>query len=475
MISACAFFHRPLATVSAKPTGFALRRSAILIILILCSFFAFSSCKVMESKEKSVEKSYHAYRKAIFSKDLKTLKKMVTKEKRHELEDPNALAVLAMIKEFSPEKAEVTKVEVEGNKAKLLAEAIKDGQTMKGTVTFEFEDGTWKIKKEDWQVSLVSTLGFTWASRMRKLPPPIPRARSRFSAHKGNVRRLAFSADDSRLVSISYDDYYLRLWDVNSAELLDEVKFDDRPTDMVLTPEGDMILVVDAYGRIKSIALEYDRFGGSESFSGRAGTTAKMAINNDGTLIAVTSFNKPTGIWDVRTGKKLKDLSDSSKMRGVAFSPKTDVVAAGSHTNYFRVWNLNAAFSWFASRSYTIDRAGKNSDVWSVVISPNGKYLATGHMDSSVTIWDFESRDELLNTYVEDASTQALAFSSDSTVLASGQQNGFIYFWDTEKAQELTRMKAYAQPISSLVFSNDGQLLVSGGDNGEIVIWHWEM
>lgn len=94
-----------------------------------------------------------------------------------------------------------------------------------------------------------------------------------------------------------------------------------------------------------------------------------------------------------------------------------------------------------------------------IAYSPDGKRLAAG--DSSVTIWDTQSR-TLLQTLPTNGCLVSMAFSPDSQYLVTS--NGFcpgdyaVNIWDVETG-EVVKQLADQMLVSSLTFSVDGSMI----------------
>jgi WD40 repeat protein len=197
-----------------------------------------------------------------------------------------------------------------------------------------------------------------------------------------------------------------------------------------------------------------------------------MAVSADGNLLVATSFDGAALIWDLSQKAAGKPLPKSESMRGVAFSPTENVLAAGSIKNTFSLWNLDSKNLFGKHKEVKIPKVAENSDVCSVSFSPDGSLLLTGHMDSSITLWNAKKRKQILNFYVPDASTFEVAFSPDGTLFATANANGRIYFWDPETSIELARLSGHQGAVKTIDFSPmENQLMASGGEDGNIVIW----
>src|SRR5262249_44100123 len=91
-------------------------------------------------------------------------------------------------------------------------------------------------------------------------------------------------------------------------------------------------------------------------------------------------------IWDVATGKKVRDL-DCGSTACLAFSPDGKALVTGDFDSRVRVWEAATGKerrSWVAHADRTC----------SLAFSPDGKTLATGGADGR--LWDFATAREKL-------------------------------------------------------------------------------
>jgi WD40 repeat protein len=166
----------------------------------------------------------------------------------------------------------------------------------------------------------------------------------------------------------------------------------------------------------------------------------------------------------------VRELPESESLRGVAFSPAGPVVVCGTPKNELILWDLDARV--MGRKRLTIPKVSPDSDVWAVDWDPRGRYLATGHMDASVTVWDAERRKPLHDSYIQDASTFDVEFSPDGTVLATAHQNGQVHFWDPESGRPVGRVDAHEGAATSVAFRRDGlPAFVTGGEDGNVILW----
>lgn len=449
-----------------------------------------SSLKMETGKGGELEDVYTEYRNALDTGDMDGVKSRVSREVREKLDGPGGEMMAGIMRAFVQKQVYATGADISGDSGTLYVESEQSGGVVSGKISFVKEDGEWKVAKEDWDMTVrpkevtlsggkgapgfdpvnqayfsqPMSFGMTAATFFNK--DDKPRLLKTLPGHGDAVSGVAF-LPGGRLVSCSYADYTVRLWDVATGAESGMLKLDYRPTGMAATPDGSAVVVVDAYGGLTFIDIGYDGMGSGVRVGADLGNSCRVAVSPNGKLAAVSSFDKTVAIWDLPERKELVRIQTPEPMRGITFSPSGQILAAGSTTNRLTLWDLTEG----KGRTYKIDKVGKDSDISAVSISPDSRYIVTGHNDSSIVVFDFATQKELHNFYVTDASTSDALFSPDSKLFVTAHANDGIYLWDpasVRKLMTLTGQKGY--PIA-VAFSPEGSLMASCGADKNINIW----
>jgi energy-coupling factor transporter ATP-binding protein EcfA2 len=240
---------------------------------------------------------------------------------------------------------------------------------------------------------------------------------------------IAFSPD-GRLVASGGSDHMVKIWEVHSGRLLQQL-------------------------------------------IGHASTVRSVDFSSDGRLLASGSGDKTVKMWEISSGHLLQTLSNHTEaVSSVAFSPDSRLLASGSADKTVKVWEVNSG-----RLLHTLSESGGFID--GVAFSPNGHLLAaaeTGH--KTVRVWEVASG-RLIYTlkhggsmiWLELVATNRVAFSPDSRLLASANVDKTVKIWEVASGRLLRTLSGHTDYVRSVAFSPDGRLLASGSADRTVKVW----
>lgn len=208
--------------------------------------------------------------------------------------------------------------------------------------------------------------------------------------HRGYVTSLAFSPDEKLLVSAS-DDESVRLWDVATGQLQGKLSGIDQPALAVaFSPDGSLIAVAtgDATRPTKKgSALVFDVAGNLKfSITEHARIVSAVAFSPDGTLLATGSADETIRLWDVATGKVVRQLEGHTR-------PVNSLAFAGAGKWLFSVSGGRAVGGnelklWDVATGKDIATVpAHEGQIHQLALSPDGKLVATASLDKSAKVW----------------------------------------------------------------------------------------
>lgn len=174
-----------------------------------------------------------------------------------------------------------------------------------------------------------------------------------------------------------------------------------------------------------------------------------IRFSKGGDLVLLPRNDSPTrrgftvGVWEVQNGKEvslLAPLSEQGLHRGVISASSLDrqkehlVTSSWDHS--VKLWD-------FEKGNLLRTFLGHRSEVWSVALSPDGRFIASGSKSGGVRIWPTaqQSKQEEIA-----GSWNPLAFSEDGTSLGASGSDGSFAIFDLGTG---TLKKAFPSPHGS--------------------------
>lgn len=258
------------------------------------------------------------------------------------------------------------------------------------------------------------------ASRPAKSLHPALKLRYSLRGHRHFVYRMALSPDGHTLASPS-EDGTVRLWDLESGQVLRSLEHEDRPVCVAWKPDG--VILATGTGDLSKVYL-----------------------------------------WEVASGKRLRILEGHELgVTGAAWSPDGTVLATCSMDKTVRLWD---AVSGQELRKFK----GHSSGVESVAWSPDGSRLCSASTDMSVKLWKVETGNNVrtLSGHKDDA--YSAVWSPIRHQIASSSADKTVRIWDTETGQELYVLEGHTDRVVSIVYLDNGGLLASLDESGALTI-----
>jgi len=322
--------------------------------------------------------------------------------------------------------------------------------------------------------------------------------------HGGSVIDAAVDSQ-ARRVAIASSDHNVTVWDVDGPRELAVID-GYAPTYSVL--DRDSIAISADGSRVAFLHGKNAIIAGTAGdtrpieLSGHNDAVLSIAYSPDGDLVATTSLDRTTRIWNPDGSVKDIFRIPQSHPVHVQFSFDSSHVLTVDDNATVRVWRMGEAGSpkVFNALEYT---------PYSATLSADGRRLVAGTKEGTILVWDLDSpqRPSLIrgSSWVRTAS-----FTPDSNAIVSGSDDGKARVWTdsehavsfnvhhglvTSAAFEPVHRRVFtsagpntevwsllgenAEPIlwkgnsgfTAIDFSSDGNRVVAGSGNGEVRVW----
>jgi WD40 repeat protein len=265
-----------------------------------------------------------------------------------------------------------------------------------------------------------------------------------------------------------------------------------------------------------------------------SGKVVSVAFSPDGKRALSAGQDGSLLVWDVSTGRELRQITGLGLIGCAAFAPDGHTVVTGSAWPTFinlpktprglppgapeptrvtgavdpvaRLWDTESgkqvrAFEghrapvraltfaptgrqvltasddgtmrlWDVASGLEVRRLkGYGSRVLSVALSPDGSRALSGHVDGSVRVWDLENMEEVRHLERHRDQVSAVAFAWDGRTAFSGSLDKTVRRWDTTTGRQLGICRGCQ--VYSLAVSQDGLTVLVGGLGGDVQRWGW--
>jgi WD40 repeat protein len=276
--------------------------------------------------------------------------------------------------------------------------------------------------------SLLATTGNDGVTRIWKFDDIKATKIAEFPGPQGSyVPRVLFSPD-ARKLATTRPDGSVRLWDVDSNELLAESrKSQGRIVGLNFRSDGSFLLATVREG---SVLLWSQDGKVLEQFLSLQSWISRLTLSPDGRLVATQDRGGTVRLWDW-SGRQLAQFrGHPGGVLSVIFRPGAQQLATSGADGIARLWDLDgkqlAQFSGFRNGAMNIS------------FSPDGSLLATAGLDGVAKLWNVESKQQVAEFNLgDDGQVLDLQFSANGKRLVSVANNHITKVWPIEELEEL--------------------------------------
>lgn len=243
----------------------------------------------------------------------------------------------------------------------------------------------------------------------------------------------------------------------------------------------------------------------SQTLTGHPQPAYGLAFSPDGKVLATADETARIWLWDVKTGKKIKEFPRGADLhsRGVSalsFSADGKLLASTGRDDVIIVWSVstakkvvkllgkgaNVAFATFNPRGGTLLSATVEQGVWvwstktwapparisahtghgvsDAAMNLAGSRILTGGRDSTAAVWDAAKRTRLATLRGHEDWVSRVAYAPNGRIAATSSSDGTVIVWDMVAYKAVSKIQNQSRIGSPLAFTRDGKFLATTTD-----------
>jgi WD40 repeat protein len=303
--------------------------------------------------------------------------------------------------------------------------------------------------------------------------------------HKGPVSGAVFAADGKVLYSLG-EDGTVRHWDLAGGRQQQRILLPAEAQDVALAPDGRAVVFRDAKtlaawdlaagaarAQVPDLEMNKERCPGLDPPGG-------LRLSADGKLLARIGPDGTVGVWEIPSGRRRWTFDDAARAgmapafkqtrQDLVFAPDGRRLAAQKPNSRETPASI---FLWDLDRGKLVRRLdGLKGLSALLVLSPDGRTLATASEDGTAALWEIATGKERLRLRTGvDGPLTAVAYAPDGALIIAAGPEQTLWCWDALTGQRLGQRRGDQADIRVLAFAPDGRKLVSGGGDGTLLLW----
>ena len=301
-------------------------------------------------------------------------------------------------------------------------------------------------------VALVN-LGLLYNYYLNPKPKPL-------AGHQKAINAVA-ACSEKRIIASASDDNSLRIWRYSHKR---ELKIIRGHTGAVLTTDirpGDYRQVASG-SRDHTIKLwDFDSGIEVRTLRGHQKDVSAIHFTPDGAMLVSAAGDDTIRFWNPDDGSQVGIIKATHGARRLQCDPTGRIVAAGGWQHVISLWDID-------TKKELVVLQGHRDYVGALSFRSDGAYLASASRDRTARVWDVQRGTEYC-VLPHESIVHGVAFISDRR-LATACADKEIRVWDIHRGEEIRRLVGHPSEILCLVYPPNGPL-ISGGWKSTLMVW----
>jgi autophagy-related protein 16 len=183
-----------------------------------------------------------------------------------------------------------------------------------------------------------------------------------------------------------------------------------------------------------------------------------IRYDDSGSRLFTCSCDGTIKIWDAWGGAHQKTLRSPVDVQLMGMDVKDKVVIATGSDRTVRVWSLDTERVF-----HTL--TGHASKLYACRLTPDAKTVVSGGTDRKVMTWDVATGNRLRMISCSSI-VNAVAVSADGSYIATGHQDTSMRMWDLRSGKMVLAVTdCHSNTVTSVEFTQSGKILTNSRDN----------
>lgn len=311
-----------------------------------------------------------------------------------------------------------------------------------------------------------------------------------YHGHASSVTALAWSPDGASIATADYHEQ-IHIWESTTGTSYSVDRYPGIPGpigDIAWSPDGKHI----AFGNrsaaavVRSLVTKVER-----TLDDLCGNVDGIVWSPDGSRLASGSVGKIYGdtqayivqVWDTVTEENIftqylslplgkgRDWLSLAKGGFVSMRwlPDNTGMTFANLDRTLETWNTTTQKQLFLQKA-----SGRQHMARAVVLSPDGRFLATILADQTVAVSETISGRTLCTYRGHQSTVHVVAWSPDSKYIASGSEDTTVHIWDAKTGKHIFTHQGHASRVNVVAWSPDGKRLASASSDQTVQTWQVE-
>jgi WD40 repeat protein len=283
----------------------------------------------------------------------------------------------------------------------------------------------------------------------------------KLDGHNNEIRAVALSPDHKLALTGSVDNT-MKLWDLKTGKEIQQFKGHTKQVwDVAFVPNSKHVLSASWDATVKL----WDTTTGKDvrTYSHPLDVNA-VTVSKDGKWMLTGSDDRHMRLWDLAKHEEVRKFPPHTDFcYACAFAPDGIHCASGSKDRRAVVYELKTG--------KVVKDFEQNNNVVAVAFSPDSRYLFTCG-DNAVYQWEIATGKKVKS--FEGTGSYALngmALTPDGRRLLAGGEDKILHLWDVATAKEIQQFKGSNSTITAVAMTADGRRGLTGQVDGGVRYW----